>query len=664
MSDVSRLKILVYGQEIEYKSAEDLGLSFQRIADNEADMSNKYGEFSYSFELPITKKNSEIFQYANARGRKNIFVPNRDLPCQVYFNESLLLDGVISLQEVTTTSYNCVLYSKLKEFADLIENKTLQDLQFPVITWDYEKSIINHINADYQSADETYWQFPLIYYGTNYAANNTYIGKKDYKNVYFHNEDYPHQQFYYILNNIYGETPNRFYHHQLPPAFYVASLLTQIFRDAGWTCGGQILNDNNFKRVVMLYAGDEDLYDRAISASETAYDDAGGILSTSGLTTPLYPAKLCPEMEQADFINGIINMWGLYPIVDVQNKNIKFVTYKELQGDSFNPYDVTNKVMKDSARFVFMENNNPSIIFDDAENFRVMGDNAVSTGSTLNMSTMKWKTINNQNLDGFFNRRGTTEEIEIPFSPPTVKKTFIYNDYDIAGNNDTAGYHILIQPLMSSQTPYEAEGRKFNKGSGYTYVFNTEGLLKFNGSPTLHYYYGKSHCNIVNKTAKNKISDYYYINIYTGTTQFRIPVTICSPFQLSSYRSVIDAYKAAPDDLLDSRKTISSTYLSTLWNMMGVSGGTYTGVTTDYSLVFDDSGYFHETLWSKFHKPKYDRFTKSEVLECQMKMRAYDWQEMQLNRPILYNGEIYHIIEISGYNPIEQVADLRLIKTL
>ncbi len=659
MATTNRLKILVYEQELDYKSAEDLGISFQRIADNEADLSNKYGEFSYSFTLPITKTNSEIFLYANANGRKNIFQPNQDLPCKVYNNEQLLLDGVISLQAVTNTGFDCVLYSKLKEFADLIENKTLQDLQFPVIQWDYESSIINHINADYKSSDETYWQFPLTWYGTIYTPYDTYKNKVDYRGVTFDNEVYPHQQYYYCMNTVTSNADNRFYHHQLPPAFYISSLITQIFADAGWSVGGQLFNSNSFKRVVMLYAGDNDLFDRAVSASQTAYDDAGGILSTSGLTTPLYPAKLLPDMEQSEFLNGIVRMWGLYPIVSVENKTIKFVTYKELQGDTFNPYNITNKIFKETAKFTYMENNNPSIIFGESENFRVMGDNAVSTGDTYNFTAMKWKSINNDNLQGFFNRNGTSESIEIPFAAPTVKKTFVWNNENQSGSATGSLYTIMQQPLMSPNTPYD--GSKFSKGTGYTYVFNNETTIKYNGSPTLHYFYGKSESDIVQRSGKGACSDYMYINIFTGGTQYRIPIGICSPFQLKTYRDDIDAYAAAPEDL-NSRKTISSTYLRSLWNTIGTNTpSSYSGIETDYSLCFDDSGYFHDTLWTVFHQPKYDRFQKSEILEADMRMNAYDWQEMQLNRPVLYNGQVYHIVEISNYNPIAGTASLRLM---
>lgn len=654
MADTSRLKILVYGQELEYKSAEDLGISFQRIADNEADLSQKYGEFSYSFDLPITKKNSLIFQNANARGSKNIFQPNTDLPCQVYFNESLLLDGVISLQGLSPTTYNCVLYSKLKEFADLIEDKTLKDLQFPVIEWEYETSIINHINADYQDATETYWQFPLVYYGSWFTPYDTYKTKQDFRGINFDIEAYTYQRFYYLLNTVNGNTNARRYHHEFPPAFYIASLVNQIFADAGWSLGGQFFRQPDVLKQVLLYAGDDDNWDRAVAASEQWYDEAGGILSTSGLTTPLFPAKLLPDMSQVDFLNGILNMYNLYPIVDIQNKSIKLETYTTLFGDAFNPYDITSKVKKETANFVRIENNNPSIYFAEAENQRVMGDNAASTGLTTTTTNIYWRTVKDSNIDAFFNHRGTTEDIELPFSAPTVKKTYIWNDYNNAGSSMSAGSHVIIHPLMSSETPRDT--KKWAGNTGQTYVFNNEGWLKFGGSPTIHYYYGKSNATTIDKTGKGAASNYYYVNMYTGNTLNRVPITFCSPMQIQTYRDLINAQQASVTDL-DSLDNITCTYLKAAYNCIG------SGVTTSYSLTFGDSQY-HNTLYTVFHKPKYDRFLKSEVLEAEMRMRAYDWQEMQLNRPILYNGEIYHIVEITDYNPIAQTASIKLIKIL
>jgi hypothetical protein len=656
MAEINRLQILVYGEELEYKSAEDLGLSFQRIADDEVDLSRKYGEFSYTFDIPITKTNSRIFQQANANGRKNIFNPNRDLPCQVYNNSQLLLDGIISLQGVTSTDFSCIFYSKLKEFADLIEEKSLKDLQFPVINWQYETSIIAHINADYKDATETYWQFPLTYYGSWFTPYDTYKNKQDFRGINLDIEAYTYQRFYYLLNTPAGNTPAHRYHHEFPPAFYISSLVNQIFEDAGWSLGGQFFNQPDVLKQVLLYAGDDDNWDRAVAASAEWYDETGGIISTKNMTTPLFPAKLLPDMLQSDFLNGIMNMYNLYPVVDVVNKSIKLETYTTLFGDVFQPYDITKKVKKETAKFVYMENNNPSIYFAEAENFRVMGDNAASTGVTTQTTNIYWRTVKDSNIDALFNHRGTTSEIELPFSPPTVKKTYVWNDYNIAGTSMSAGSHVIIHPIMSSETPRDTE--KWAKNSGQTYVFNDEGRLKFNGSPTIHYYYGKSNATTIDKTGKGAASNYYYLNFYgtSGTTLTRLPITFCSPMQIQTYRDLINAQQASPADI-DDLDNLTCTYLKATYNCIG------SGVTTNYSLTFSESDY-HNTLWTVFHKPKYDRFMYSEVLEAEMRMNEYDWQEMQLERPIKYNGEVYHIVEITGYNPIKNIASIRLIKTL
>jgi hypothetical protein len=114
--------------------------------------------------------------------------------------------------------------------------------------------------------------------------------------------------------------------------------------------------------------------------------------------------------------------------------------------------------------------------------------------------------------------------------------------------------------------------------------------------------------------------------------------------------------------VLKSHLWSAATYLQSLWQLMGQNSNLGSQYTTDFSLVFDDNGYFHDTLWTKFHKDKYDRYKYSEMLQADMRMNAYDWQEMQIERPIKYNGEIYSIVAIEGYNPIDKTAQIKLIK--
>ena len=629
MSQTNRIRIIVYGKELDYKSAEDLGIKFNRIVDDLNNLNAKFGDFSYSFDLPITKNNSIIFQYADAHGKRNKFVPNQVLPCEVYNNDRLLLDGVISLQSITNDAYGCVFYSKLKEFTDLIADKTLRDLEFDEIIFDYEDTIINHLNADYANSDEALYQFPLVFYSTYYCQYSIYNGENDY----YGNPiiaDQMYQNYYYCMNSVSTGKYNRFYHHQFPMALYVVRIAEQIFEDAGWTIGGQFWNDSNVKKIIMLYAGEQDIYDQA----------TGVISGTTAVS--LQPAKMLPKMKQLDFLKGLINTFNLYFKIDVQNKSIRFEPWTTYFTSGFNPYDITSKVFKESVEISYMDNNDPSIGFKAAQNQQIIGDNMVTTGYTTNPDSMTWNKVADINFNRFFNKEGTTDSISLPWAEPVVKRTWLWNDYDSSGNNTGAGAQQIYTPLMSKQSPNENNGKPFNKESGNTYVYNTEDTIKFDGKPMLAFYLGQA------------TDIYNYINIFTGGTINRVNFGVCSPFEVSSYRDNIETYLDAPDALED-RKTIAATYLETGYNML-------TGNTTDFSLVFDDDGYFHNTLWSKFHKPKYDRYQKQDLLTADIRMNDYDWQEMQINRPIKYNKEIYHIVEIKGYDPIKRLATITLIK--
>ena len=61
------------GKQVDYKEAKDLGIKMNRIGDDLTNPDSRYGEFSYSFSLPMTRNNIEIFGYAGTPDVKNIF---------------------------------------------------------------------------------------------------------------------------------------------------------------------------------------------------------------------------------------------------------------------------------------------------------------------------------------------------------------------------------------------------------------------------------------------------------------------------------------------------------------------------------------------------------------------------------------------------------------
>jgi len=674
MSHISNLRIKTELGELIYKEASDLNLSFSRIVDDFSDISNRFGDFSYEFVLPIVKENSLIFGSPEAIGSKNFFIRNRNISCQVFNNNQLILDGVINLEGITKDTYKCKFYSKFKELIDTLNektstgaDKTLKDLNFPILTgWTYETSIRDHINAGYKNSDETFYQYPLSFYSTFYAESDLYAGLTDYQGNTF-DSDRPRENYYYLLNTVAAKT-NRLYFHQIPPAVYIVSIVEQILEDAGWRLGGQFFNDANIKKIILLYSGEDDIYDQAISG-EDIY---------TGTTENLQIARFLPDMGQAEFLKAIINCFNLYFRIDINNKIVEFETYETYfkNTDDVDPYDITYKINEDSGSFTYLTTNNPTITFEKALNRNIFGDNMIMTGATDNATSTSWTNISNTRFNQVFNRVGYTEQqnnmnlfgtsastIEIPFSEPTIKRHFIWNDYDVNDVSQSAEVQNVYLPLISKQSIADNNSVKFNKKDTDTYLYNNESTIKFQGKGSLMYYYGDPATTFENKSGKGALKNYLYYNLYFGATRYNMSIPIVSPFQLSNYRDDIESWLTnITSAQLEDRRTSVASYLQSIWQMMG----TATGVTdtTDFSLVFDDNGYFHETLWSKFHKYKWDRYQQSELFSGDMMMNSYDWSEMQINRPLRYKGELYSLVSIQGYNPITQRCQLTMIKKL
>jgi hypothetical protein len=677
MSNISNLRIVTELGELIYKEVQDLNLSFNRIVDDYTDISNRFGDFSYNFNLPIVKENSKIFGAPESTGSKGFFVKNRNISCQVYNNNQLILDGVVNLESITKDTYRCKFYSKFKELIDSLNEKnpdgtarTLRNLNLPVISgWDYETSLKDHILADYKDSDETYYQYPLSFYSTFYCQASYYTGHTDIEGYLF-DSDRTKQNYYYLLNNI-ASNYNRIYYHQIPPAIYIVPIVKQILADAGWNLGGQFFNDKNIKKILLLYAGDDDIYDQAsqVYSGSTAID--------------LQLAKFLPDMAQADFLKGIINYFNLYFRIDTSNKIIEFETYNTYfrHTDGIDPYDITEKLDLSSSdnEISYFSTNNPSITFKKAQNQNIFGDNQVMYGPHTNSAKdTLWYAVPSTSYDQTFNRTGfigdastpnfygsDVSKIEIPFSEPTVKKHYVFNDENIAGVNKNAAMQLFYLPLLSKQTPNDNNNVPFNKKDEDTYLFNDESTIKFQGDGSLMYYYGISHTDFVNEIGKGGLSEYLYFNMYISGVKYRIPIPITSPFQMLEYRDAIESWlDGVTDANVQDRRTTVASYLQSIWQMLGATTGVTSNQLTDFSLTFDDNGYFHETLWSKFHKYKWDRYQNSEVLKGTMAMNSYDWSEMQINRPLLYNKEIYSLVSIEGFNPITRTATLTLIKKL
>ena len=494
--ETNNIRIITNLGELAYKNVSDLGIQFNRIADDFQDPSNRFQDFSYEFELPYIKQNSLVFGAPESLGSKNYFQVNQSISCQVYLNNQLLLDGLINLENLTPTGYKCKFYSKFKELIDTLNlpnpdgsNKTLRDLQFtPISGWSYESSVIQHIATYGQTgnSDNTFYQFPLCKYSTFYTEADLYGGVSGttmWETITRPPLGYPiavdnkQQNFYILINsNLDNNTSTnvvttghtyyqRVYIHQVPPAIYLVSIVKQILSDAGWQLGGQFFRNKSLKKIVLTYAGDEDIYDQA----------TGIVSGTTALTLQI--AKFLPDNNQADFLKDVCNLFNLYVKVDISNKIITFETGNVLFGDSFDPYDITNKIDKSTVEFNYNEKNNPSILFEMANNQNIMGDNFVMSGDTYNATTQKWVKVSKSNYNSFMNKIGTDDTINIGFSEPNICRQFIYNDVAFDFGFTYEQFSTIYLPCLTKQSPTDNDSRPFNKATGDTYLFNDEAYL-------------------------------------------------------------------------------------------------------------------------------------------------------------------------------------------
>ena len=61
MANVNRLQLITDRGELVYRDVNQLNISLSRIVDSFKDIGNRFGDFSYTFSLPMVKENNIIF---------------------------------------------------------------------------------------------------------------------------------------------------------------------------------------------------------------------------------------------------------------------------------------------------------------------------------------------------------------------------------------------------------------------------------------------------------------------------------------------------------------------------------------------------------------------------------------------------------------------------
>ena len=213
------ISIYVNGNEVELYSQDDLNLRINNKIYDPSKISTSTAEYSFSFDLPKSKVNNKIFDFADVHAKKNKFGKNYN--CEVYADGTLIFNGTLRLKSISDKDYKCNLVSiKQNKIEEIFGDHKMNELK-----WLTAFSGIDTINVVNQSTSTDYF-FPFVCYGAfqkepeqTYGEVNVYSSKYDLDKTLL----------------VYQET--------FPPSPKITTLVQKLFEQFGYNVEGDIFND-------------------------------------------------------------------------------------------------------------------------------------------------------------------------------------------------------------------------------------------------------------------------------------------------------------------------------------------------------------------------------------------------------------------------------------
>ena len=149
--------LYVNEKSVDLESEDSLGIRFNEVMFNPEKIGSTSASYSFEFELPATRNNNKIFDYANVLSKNNKF--HNRYEAELICDGARIFNGTLVINSYKDKKYTCNLvdvktYSLEEIFGDL----KMTDIPW-YVTFDGVESI-NQYNAD---SDEV--KFPLVSYG-------------------------------------------------------------------------------------------------------------------------------------------------------------------------------------------------------------------------------------------------------------------------------------------------------------------------------------------------------------------------------------------------------------------------------------------------------------------------------------------------------------------
>lgn len=291
-------KVKPYYLDIENAPSIQVNYNFEDVKNPDT----RKTDFSQKFKLPMTDNNNKFFQHwYNVNIEKLIYSQNETIEAQIIVNGNAILTGNLKLMGFYKKAgyYDCVILGKISTLFTQIGNKIVREAfhildqttgQFQEVdpellhVWNeevFEKSWDGtdntFLNTSGVSLRDTVASVQKIIYPIQSIVNNRAVWSSTDTDSYLNNQS--------DIDD-FGAGP-RFYIDKLPPAIQLRTILSNIFRKAGFYWESEFLDSVYFRRIFMtLMDWDTSIYKMPIIVPNNIYNgDAFKIAPLAGTTT-------------------------------------------------------------------------------------------------------------------------------------------------------------------------------------------------------------------------------------------------------------------------------------------------------------------------------------------------------------------------------------------
>lgn len=252
------IELFVNGQSVEFESQDSINIRFNNVLFDPTKIASNQGEYSFTFDLPCTKVNNKIFDYANNLSKLNKFHTRWD--AELYADGNLIFGGSLTLNGVEDGMYKANLVS-IKNYSldEIFGEATLTD-----IPWYIPFSGNPSIN-EYNASGDSKVVFPLVSYG---AFQKEPKFKDSVASDYTSKFDIDHYNLWYMES--------------FQPSLSLVETIKKAFEWKGYKIQGDALSDYFLNEIFMS----ENLADEQDPQYNLANEKIGTVAISTNWITP------------------------------------------------------------------------------------------------------------------------------------------------------------------------------------------------------------------------------------------------------------------------------------------------------------------------------------------------------------------------------------------